>query len=187
MKKIINLNLNEKNQKDFEIELNILIEKFQKKEGISFEGDGVDLGLPSGNIWAKANVGATDKDAYGKILTFDDAQKINFNDGWSMPSEKDFKELHDNCNHLWVTINDVKGELFISKNNGNYVFFPATGFCSSTRIFNRGTDGYYWSSLLISAVLASNLYFNRSNVNPQNKSYHHYEFAVRAVQHLKNK
>lgn len=185
MKKIINLNLNEENQKDFEIELNMLIEKFQKKEGFSFKGVGVDLGLPSGNIWAKVNVGATDKDMYGKMLTFEEAQKINFSDDWSMPSDKDFQELYDNCNHLWVTIGDVNGELFISKKNGNYVFFPAAGFCSITKLYNRGTDGYYWSSLLISTVLASNLYFNSSSVEPHNRSYHHYEFSVRAVQHLK--
>jgi len=48
-----------------------------------------------------------------------------------MPTEDDFKELLNNTTYEWVTdyngIKMLNGKLFISKNNSNTLFFPASG------------------------------------------------------------
>ena len=127
----------------------------------------VDLGLPSGLLWATCNVGAKEPwesglyfswgnvDGHAKDSGYDfgtsndgpyastpggklatdipvdaryDAARANLGGSWRMPTTAEFWELRDNCTNEWTTQNGVNGERFISRINGNSVFFPATSY-----------------------------------------------------------
>ena len=113
----------------------------------------VDLGLPSGTMWAKCNVGASrpeecgdyyswgetrPKDIYNDssytyhddvlMLPYNkDAAAVNWGNGWRMPTQDDFAELMSNCIWRWTTLNGVDGYL-VSSFNGNSIFLPACGY-----------------------------------------------------------
>ena len=147
----------------------------------------VDLGLPSGLLWATCNVGATSPEqaglyfAWGETegitaeqvtggerafnlntynsgsaasisadLTLEqDAAHANMGGKWRVPTKAEYKELIDNCNSTWTTNYNgtcSSGWLFTSKTNGNSVFFPTSGYCSDSTVFNVGSNGYYWSA-----------------------------------------
>lgn len=143
-----------------------------KKKVVKEEHEFVDLGLPSGNLWAKCNIGAKleyeigDSFRFGEVEacelhisdsgmfpigknryidalrritkyntdskwgivdnkteleTIDDAATVQWGGAWRTPTLKDWEELYENCNTERST--SKNGYLFISKNNGNYIFF----------------------------------------------------------------
>ena len=134
----------------------------------------VDLGLPSGRLWATCNVGANAPEEYGDyfawgettpkntytsgnytysanpdILPADhDAATANWGSGWRMPTEADWDELLANTTVTWTTQNSVKGRKFTA--NGNSLFLPAAGYRDDGSLYLAGGDGYYWSSSLYS-------------------------------------
>ena len=96
----------------------------------------VDLGLPSGTIWASCNVGAQnpwdygDYFSWGEITTKDvydddtytyrdsspstldashDAATVNMGSNWRMPTVAEFVELRDNCEWEWTDDYNGKG------------------------------------------------------------------------------
>ena len=129
----------------------------------------VDLGLPSGLLWATCNVGADTPEGYGDyfawgetqpkntynsstytysnnpaILPSDhDAATANWGAGWRMPSRLEWQELLDNTTHTWTTQNGVNGWLFTASNS-NSLFLPAAGMGFNGPV-NNGSRGYYWS------------------------------------------
>ena len=131
--------------------------------------DCVDLGLPSGLLWATCNVGAsTPKDfgsyfAWGETKTKKrysdgnysykanpkilpptaDAAAVNWGDGWRMPTEEECEELWEKCEWDWVG----KGYM-VTGPNGNSIFLPAVGYYDDNQLDSNGTCGYYWSSSL---------------------------------------
>ena len=135
----------------------------------------VDLGLPSGLLWATCNVGAETPEAYGNYyawgevntkdtytaansLTFGmqmnditgnaqyDAATANWGGDWRMPTRAEQEELLNNCTWTWTTQNGVKGYKVTSKVNSNYIFLPAAGNRSGSSLNVAGSYGYYWSS-----------------------------------------
>ena len=93
----------------------------------------IDLGLPSGRLWASENA-----EGY---YTFDNA-KEKF--GELLPKPETFVELWEKCEWLW----DVKkkGMLVIGPNK-NTIFLPAWGYGGTEGGFNgRYSYGYYCSS-----------------------------------------
>ncbi len=108
----------------------------------------VDLGLPSGILWATCNVGANKPEEYGDYLEWGItswAMAItNWGDGWRMPTKEEWQELLDNTTNKWTTQNGVNGMLFIAS-NGNSLFLPAAGH-DFLSVDNVGLLGYYWSS-----------------------------------------
>lgn len=92
----------------------------------------VDLGLPSGTLWAKTNVGAKSVTDFGNYYKCSDigVTDVVFEEKWKLPTLRQCIELLDHTTNKWV--NDYKnsginGWLFISPNNGNELFFPAAG------------------------------------------------------------
>lgn len=148
----------------------------------------IDLGLPSGRLWAAQNVGAHAMSDYGLLMDFDTANAIEFLDGWHLPTKEDFQELYDNCTSEWTTINGNPGRMFTSKINGHQIFLPAAGWSwfdddeHGTTLYYRGTGGLYWSSSYYSASNAHYLCFRSGGVGPQYYSDRRYGFSVRAVQ-----
>ena len=130
----------------------------------------VDLGLPSGTLWADRNLGANspndtgDQYAWGEITTktqysyknysckdlslssiignpkYDPAVRVNM----QMPSAEQFKELLNHCSWLWIESYGKNGFRVRGK-NGKSIFLPVTGWKASDRYENTSNCGYYWS------------------------------------------
>ena len=109
----------------------------------------VDLGLPSGRLWATCNLGANAPEEYGDYYAWieDDVATANWGDDWRMPTKEDFQELRNNTTLTWMTQNGVNGMLFTA-NNGNSIFLPAAGYRNNGSLSYAGSDGIYWSSSL---------------------------------------
>lgn len=100
----------------------------------------VNLGLPSGTLWAACNVGASKPEDYGNYYNFDEARRLK------VPTKEQFAELLNKCTVTWTTHNGVNGRLFTGP-NGNSIFLPAAGRSGSS-LYGAGSYGYYWSSSL---------------------------------------
>lgn len=131
----------------------------------------VDLGLPSGTLWAKCNIGAVSELGFGNSymygkgarqynredaiyegtenpldLSVDTARQV-LGGSWRMPTQAQMEELVNNTTYEWVTINGINGGKFTAT-NGNYVFFPAAGIWDTDNHNGVGIYGFYLGSSL---------------------------------------
>lgn len=139
----------------------------------------IDLGLPSGTLWACCNVGADKPESYGgyyawgeteEKTTYNLSEYLYYQNGsylnlgseiagssydvahvmwggsWMMASKAQQDELRENCTYEWTTVNGVKGGKFTSKKNGGTIFLPAAGLRNHDKLYDIGSDGFYWSS-----------------------------------------
>ena len=113
----------------------------------SQEHEYVDLGLPSGTLWATCNVGASKPEDYGDYFSWDvgNTAVAKWGKGWRMPSKEQWEELRRFTESTWTTRNGVKGRHFTSRKNGKSLFLPAAGSSTYTP---ASSDGSYWSSSL---------------------------------------
>ena len=126
----------------------------------------IDLGLPSGRLWASENA-----EGY---YTYDKA-KEKF--GEMLPEPEAFKELWVECQWLWDA--KKKGMIVIGPNN-NTIFLPAFG-CrnnASDSLFNVGSGGYYWSYYPYSPNYARCLHFFSRGVSPLSIDHRSFGFSV---------
>ena len=139
----------------------------------------IDLGLPSGLLWATCNIGADTPEGYGDYFAwgeitpkdtytdgnytytdFHDAATANWGNGWRMPTYGEFLELSNNTTCTWTTLNGVNGRLFTAT-NGNSLFLPAAGYRYGSSLYSAGSSGGCWSrSRLSDDLLVWVLYFN---------------------------
>ena len=147
----------------------------------------VDLGLPSGTLWADRNVGADSPEAAGDYFRFGettpftedspkyvygditesiagtdrDAATVNLGATYRMPTLDQIKELIDECEWEWTKQNGVKG-MKVTGPNGNNIFLPASGYRdnSSGSLINVGSYGYCWSASPNGTNYGHYLYFN---------------------------
>ena len=149
--------------------------------GSTFD-DGYDFGTSNSGPYAST----PGKSLTGNIASNDsahDAALANLGSGWHMPTKENFKELYDNTDNEWTTINGVAGRKFMKKSDHSvYVFFPAAGYGYGTSLDYRGSRGFYWSASFYDSDYAFYLIFNSSDVYPQNYNYRYLGFSVRAVQ-----
>lgn len=106
-----------------------------------------------------------------QLLSKHDAATANWGGDWVMPTFKQMDELM-NSNYTttnWTKQNGVYGLEITSKSNGNSIFLPAAGICTTGLMYGN-ERGAYWSSTLLKGVDATsyNLYFIRDNVDIQN-------------------
>ena len=165
----------------------------------------VDLGLPSGTLWATCNVGANTPTEYGSYFAWGepttkstftssnytyssnpstlpasaDAATANWGTGWRMPTQAEMQELIDNCTVTWTTQSGVNGCLFTGP-NGNSMFLPAAGYRLDSELYGAGFNGVYWSSSLYSGNRAWVLGFYSGSYGV-NYDYRDYGQSVRAV------
>ena len=99
--------------------------------------DYVDLGLPSGTLWATKN--ETGNYFHG-LYDCDEAVE-EFGDRLS--TKDDWQELLDNVPH---SFDDKRAGLLFTAQNGNELFLPITGFSSDSRTHNIHYYGYYLSA-----------------------------------------
>lgn len=134
----------------------------------------VDLGLPSGTLWATMNVGASSETEYGNYYmygmgskTYDstdtpyagtedpldltkDTARVVWGGDWHMPTRAQMQELIANTTYQWVTNykgSGINGETFTAT-NGVVLFLPAAGNWTNGSLYNvGGVCCYYGSSL----------------------------------------
>lgn len=173
--------------------------------------DYVDLVLPSGTLWAKCNVGATEPKGYGQyfawgetqpkgtytsanytksgisaITAADDAATVNWGAAWQMPTKAEMEELFNSTytTQEWTTENGITGVRITSKANGNSIFLPATGYYSDyTYAMNTNYSVYYWTSTLYSRYTANayHLYGNKNSTPYVDAGSRYYGYSVRPV------
>lgn len=159
-------------------ELNKLLDEQYKRgyEAATLQATGnfnghafVDLGLPSGTLWATCNVGATRPEEYGDYFAWgeteiktkyteenyaytgkpkpnvlpesEDAATAKWGKGWRMPTFNDFEELVDHCSWKIIKQNNVSGCMFIGP-SGKSIFLPDAGSLNEDGLSTSG----YWSS-----------------------------------------
>ena len=110
------------------------------------DGDYVDLGLPSGIKWASCNLGGVNPSDLGNYYTGYAAymRNVSLPEGYSIPGSANFKELIEYCDVKTVTYNNVEGNMFTSKINGNKIFLPIAGYYDYSNNYHS-TSGRYWS------------------------------------------
>lgn len=123
----------------------------------------IDLGLPSGKLWAANNATLDDKVHF----TFDEAVKAFGN---NMPTTDDFVELTLKCKKKW---NNKRNGYTYTGPNGNSIFLPATGLL--------GPYAQYWSRTTYGEHSASTFYFEPCAFNPQYINNRSCRFCVRLV------
>ena len=132
----------------------------------------VDLGLSV--KWATCNVGASSPEDYGDYYawgetetkasydedncetwekkigdiggTSRDVARVKWGGPWRLPTLDEIRELEDNCDYEWTTLNGVKGVKYTSRKNGNSIFLPAAGWRRGTSLDGAGEYGDYWGS-----------------------------------------
>ncbi len=119
----------------------------QSSQIITIDGhDAVDLGLPSGTLWATCNVGA---DKPEKVGTRMDGDSITFDWGgtWRLPTREEAQELFKHCvfqyeNGYYYTTDWYIPICRVVGQNGNSILLPPTG----VTLFSGGADitGNYW-------------------------------------------
>jgi hypothetical protein len=150
----------------------------------------IDLGLPSGLLWAETNVGADNigncgnyyvwgetqtKDNYGKITSYskynndgdvlaltDDAAYVNWGKYCRMPSKAEWQELNSKCEK--GTNASYYGRTYIGT-NGNSIFLPAGGFRIDDSVNSSPYEGYYWCRDLAYAPDYPNVFVFNSDYN----------------------
>lgn len=169
----------------------------------------VDLGLPSGTLWATCNVGANRPEEYGdyfawgetepkeeytwgtyndvtvtenELLPEDDAATANWGEDWQMPNMTQMEELYnsDYTTTEWTTQNGVDGYKITSNSNGNSIFLPATGYRDGTNLKNAGISGDYWTRSYYSRSFSYGMIFRLDEIGCY-FNYPHNGLTVRAV------
>lgn len=149
---------------------------------------GIDLGLPSGTLWANMNVGADRSSAFGDLFSWGesdtkdsyteydyvketknqtlegrhDAAYTILGAEWQTPSVNDFQELIDNCRWKWTSREGHNG-YEVKGRNGNAIFLPASGWIHTDSVEYRNEYGYYWTSDRVNDTFAKGLLFSRSD------------------------
>lgn len=134
----------------------------------------VDLGLPSGILWAAYNVGASSPEEYGGYYSWgtfgrwdeiDEDDIYNYNrgndisgseydvanilwgDGARIPTVTEMDELIENCTLTLANHNNIKGNK-VTGPNGNSIFLPFAGYYED-EVEGHGFCAEFWSSSLI--------------------------------------
>lgn len=96
--------------------------------------DFIDLGLPSGTLWAADNEGGD----YVRYSYYESVSRF----GNKLPTKKQLEELKNQCTWTWTG----SGYKVIGP-NGNSIYFPAPGFRYSNTFSASGVGycGYFWS------------------------------------------
>lgn len=127
----------------------------------------IDLGLPSGRLWATENA----PDHY----TFSEAVETF---GELLPSSPAMVELFKEC--TCAAWNDEKKGLDVTGPNGNNIFLPAAGYTRlSPDVKDKDIEGDYWTRTLHGQTNAYNLLFSADDLYPLFDSRRRYGFSVR--------
>ncbi len=135
----------------------------------------VDLGLPSGKLWATCNVGASSPTDVGGTYHY---TTVTWGGGWTMPTRADFQELIGTCSYVRTTESGQLGYRFTGP-NGRSIFMPCT---------NSYSNGYYWSSTTSSSGYYYYLYlpYGSGTVNINDDDYQNNNNCIRPIHPAQN-
>ena len=117
----------------------------------------------------------------------DDAAVTNWGGSWRMPTIEEYAALGNAVNTAWTTNyleSGAAGMICTDKTDSSKVlFFPACGYCLDGSVYNVGSYGYYWSSLLYSNDVQRAYYLRFLNglVNWQLNDERYNGFLIRGV------
>jgi hypothetical protein len=148
--------------------------------------------------WSTYNYGSsssdltkyTSSDNKTVLESSDDAAYQNWDSSCRMPTQANFEELCDteNCTWTWTSKTnssneEINGYEVTSVKNGNSIFLPASGYRSGSYLFDRGSNGYYWSSTLYLDDVsgACSLVFDSGYYDSEYYSNRFYGLTVRPV------
>lgn len=139
----------------------------------------VDLGLPSGRLWAKTNYGANTESEYGLYMVWSVRNSIQsgWGEEWNVPTSDDFTELCNQCTFSWGNNNSVYG-CFVTGPNGNSIFLPAAGFKINGLSQMAGQNIYYWSDAEYESGFAGALSGSLNNGINSNSTYNYSVIAM---------
>lgn len=106
----------------------------------SYTTNSVTYGLSIEELKSRGIIGAD-----GNLTSAYDAATANWGDNWRMPTLDEMKELVNECEWEWTSVNGVNGRL-VTGPNGNSIFLPAAGFREYTWLYYAGSYGYYFSA-----------------------------------------
>lgn len=118
-------------------------------EAVSLRFEFVDLGLPSGTLWASRN---TDE-----MMSYRDAIS---NYGAHVPTAAMAKELWMECSWSW---DSKRGGAVVRGKNGNSIFLPAEGFFHNGVSHKEGVQGLYWVNGGLFASDGASMTFTRDS------------------------
>lgn len=150
-----------------------IIENKKKCDAISNGHEYVDLGLPSGTLWATCNVGAKDAEDIGLYFSWgscagykesdvgngdgkkqfcwsDYEERLNINDTAYYHMGGNWRmptkeDFDELIQNTEYSFDELNGMAKFTSKNGNSVFFPAAGRCHDGRLHVVGELGFYWS------------------------------------------
>lgn len=140
----------------------------------------VDLGLPSGTLWADTNLGTSSVSNTGYTINNHDVNIESFSilDIYKIPTKKQWLELFA-CEHYEETINGLDVMVFVG-NNGNKIKIPITdnGYWTSSVEDNDGSnvmcrvdlkeltlqEFFSWKDYWISSSGKEEFYYESNNV-----------------------
>ncbi len=154
--------------------LKVSLEELNDNHAYECGEEYVDLGLSSGTMWATRNVSTrrmefTEYYGWGQLnlsdsydeagyktpsqgmqqlkqLTLDlDVAHQEWQGGWRMPTEEEFRELERECVLTWCQTKDYEHGILVTGPNGNHIFLPAGGMKKGTNVV-REREGLYWTS-----------------------------------------
>lgn len=127
----------------------------------------VDLGLPSGTLWATCNVGASSPEGFGDYYAWgetesksnyseetyhwpnysldNDVAHVKWGGKWRIPTVEECEELIAQCVFEEVFEGNTKGARFKSS-NGKSIFLPTAGEYEETSLSGVGYRGLYRTS-----------------------------------------
>ncbi len=117
----------------------------------------IDLGLPSGKLWATTNVGATLPADYGNFYTLSEMTSALGSKKCHIPSDSEFQELIDNTDKEYTSgEKNSSGELthgaYLKKKTDNdcLIFFPFSGIYRDSDYAQDKIESCSWSSTKMS-------------------------------------
>ena len=150
----------------------------------------VDLGLPSGTLWATCNIGAESPEEYGEYFNWDDNPVQEYwDEHWRTPTKSEIDELVEYCTYSVEYVNGVKGARYTGR-NGQSVFFPFAGYYKLIfGPYNTGKGGQYWTVTPYDGETGTHwiLATDRSEQADDNAYYwplYYFSFPVRPVSKL---
>ena len=130
----------------------------------------VDLGLPSGRLWATENAPG--------FYTYDEAVDTF---GELLPKGSAMVELIEESEVSW---NREKKGLDITGPNGNTIFLPADGYRWGREVKDVKLEGDYWTRMPYSQTSARYLNFSSGGVYPLGSNGRSFGFSVRPCREL---
>ena len=113
----------------------------------------------------------------------DDAATVAYQGKWRMPTERETRELINNCTWTWTTRGGVSGYEVSSPSTGNSIFLPTAGYVYDVgdvgRLGNDGVQGGFWYST--AHPVSTPLMFDATRPHSFIVKARAYAFSVRAV------